>query len=233
MKLQDIEIYPGVCIDVSDPKHIGRVKANAPALFNPETMSKEGLPWIYPFTMNGYQGFSKLTVGSKIWIFLIRPIDEFWYLPMFELHQDTRDIISEDESDYEESEVLISRNMGSVGVYMYFSPSKGIMMNYGDNSKINITPNNEIFITSGNGNITIKNNEVYIGDKKAIEDKIHAADGDTVKKALSTLAVDLGNFAQALNSWPYTNGLGVLVSEMQAHLSSYLENVPVKHTFVN
>ena len=73
-------------IDVSDPKHIGRVKANAPALFNPETMSKEGLPWIYPFTMNGYQGFSKLTVGSKIWIFLVRPIDEFWYIPMFELH---------------------------------------------------------------------------------------------------------------------------------------------------
>ena len=140
MKLQDFKIIPGTVIDVADPKFIGRVKADAPGLFNSEVMSKEGMPWIYPFVMQGYQRFSKLTNGSKIWILTNKY--EFWYWPMFELNQDTRDIISAEESDYDEAEVLLSRNMGDNSVYIYYTPSKGIQIQQGKNTFINLTSDN-------------------------------------------------------------------------------------------
>lgn len=164
MKLQEAEILPGTVIDINDPKFLGRVKAEVPTVFNSAEMNKEGLPWIYPLSLNGYQTFSTLRVGSKIWVLKDKDNNEFWYWPLFELNNDVRDIISSNESDYEESEVLFARNMGSVSVYMYFNPTDGIMIKYGDNSHINITPNNEIFIKSGNGKITIKEDHVYIGD---------------------------------------------------------------------
>lgn len=164
MKLEDFRIIPGTVIDVADPKFIGRVKADAPGLFNSEVMNKEGLPWIYPFSMPGYQRFSKLTNGSKIWILTNKDYQEFWYWPMFELNQDTRDIISSEESDYDEAEVLLSRNMGDNSVYIYYTPSKGIMIQQGENTFINLTSDNKIYTKAGDGQVLIENNNVYIGD---------------------------------------------------------------------
>ncbi len=166
MKLQDFKIIPGTVIDVADPKFIGRVKADAPGLFNSEVMNKEGMPWIYPFVVQGYQRFSKLTNGSKIWILTNNDYHEFWYWPMFELNQDTRDIISAEESDYDEAEVLLSRNMGDNSVYIYYTPSKGIQIQQGENTFINLTSDNKIYTTAGDGQVLIENNNVYIGDKE-------------------------------------------------------------------
>ena len=68
MKFSETELLPGVVIDVDDPKMLGRVKATVPTLFDENIMNKEGMPWIYPLTMIGYQGFSKLQKGSKIYL---------------------------------------------------------------------------------------------------------------------------------------------------------------------
>ena len=120
MKLSDYEFFPGSIIDVADPKYQGRVKANVPTLFDP-SMNKDGLPWIYPFTMGGNQSFSKMTEGSKIWVFRNRTnYNEFWYVPMFELKADTRELLGSDDT-YENGEVLLSRNMGSMSVYIYYN----------------------------------------------------------------------------------------------------------------
>ena len=94
MKLKECKVIPGVVIDVSDPKYIGRVKADSPGLFDSSVMNKEGMPWLYPLGMGGYQSFSKLRTGSKIWILTDEDYHEFWYWPMFELNTDTRKIIS-------------------------------------------------------------------------------------------------------------------------------------------
>lgn len=166
MDLKDCKILPGVVIDVEDPKYIGRVKADAPGLFNSEVMNKDGLPWIYPLIMNGYQRFSKLMNGSKIWILTDMNYTEFWYWPMFELNDDSKDIISKDESDYEQSEILLSRNMGDNSVYIYYSPSQGIMLKNSENTFINIKSNNEIELTAGEGHVIIKNDKVYLGKGK-------------------------------------------------------------------
>ena len=59
MLFKDIEAIPGVVIDAEDPENLLRVKAAVPGIFDPGTMKKEALPWIYRFPMCGYQQYSK------------------------------------------------------------------------------------------------------------------------------------------------------------------------------
>jgi electron transport complex protein RnfC len=121
MKFNETELLPGVVIDVNDPKKLGRVKATVPTLFDEAVMNREGMPWIYPLTMTGYQGFSKLMAGSKIWVFKQQSKPrEFWYIPMFELNQNTRTVLE----NYEEPEVLIE---GLKIVLSLFKNAKGII----------------------------------------------------------------------------------------------------------
>lgn len=165
MDLSDYKVLPGVVIDVNDPKHIGRVKADSPGLFNSNEMNKEGMPWIYPLTMSGYQRFSKLINGSKIWIITNKEqYTEFWYIPMFQLNDDSKDIICKEESDYDNSEILLSRNLGDNSVYIYYSPSKGIMLQNSKNTYINLDSDNKIEIKAGDANITLKDNKVFAGN---------------------------------------------------------------------
>ena len=192
MKLSEAELLPGVCIDIKDPTYLGRVKAEVPTVFNSQEMSKEGLPWIYPLNLNGYQSFSALREGSKIWVLKDKDNTEFWYWPMFELNEDVREIISSDESDYIESEVVFARNMGTSSVYLYFNPTEGIMLKCGDNSLINITPNNEIFVKAGDGRVTIKNDHVYIGDGEEGEPAVL---GDKLKNLLQEMSSIFGGMS--------------------------------------
>ena len=203
MNLEDYKIIPGVVIDVSDPKYIGRVKADSPGLFDSSVMSKEGLPWIYPLSMSGYQRFSKLRNGSKIWIMTDKKNKEFWYWPMFELNSDTRNIISGEESDYAESEVLLSRNNGDNAIYIYYSPSNGIMFQNSDNTLINIKSNNEIEIKAGKGNILIKDNIVYSGNKDV--DYTNAVLGDKLEEILKLLFDYLRALNNGMLANPYTS----------------------------
>ena len=205
MNLKDFKIIPGVVIDVADPKFIGRVKADAPGLFNSEVMNKEGLPWIYPFVMPGYQRFSKLNNGSKIWIMTNNDYHEFWYWPMFELNEDTRNIISKDESNYQEAEVLLSRNMGDVSVYIYYSPSDGIMIKQGENTFIQLTPDNKIITKAGDGQVLIENNNVYIGDTETSKMQ-KTVMGDNLVQMLNALKSALEQL-QTLSMGGYTANL--------------------------
>ena len=184
MDLSNFKIFPGVVIDIDDPKKIGRVKASAPGLFNPDVMSKEALPWIYPSNMTGYQSFSALRNGRKIWIITDKEYHEFWYWPMFEINSDTKDILSDDE-DYKDGEVLLARNNGDMGVYIYYSPSKGIIIQNTDNTFINVTNENKIIIKSGNNGIEIKDDKVSIGN---LDDKMSkVVKGEELKLILNNL----------------------------------------------
>lgn len=164
MNLSDYEFFPGSIIKVDDPKYLGRVKAIVPTVFD-TSMNEEGLPWIYPFTMSGYQRFSKMKEGSKIWVLKNKTnYTEFWYIPMFELNEDTRNLNGGDDDVYSDSEVLLSRNLGTMSVYVYFNKKDGIMIQYGDNNFININPDSEIILNAGDGKILISGNHVYVGD---------------------------------------------------------------------
>lgn len=226
MRLQNAEIIPGTVIDIDDPKHIGRVKAEVPTVFNSSTMSTDGLPWIYPLSMPGYQYFSALRVGSKIWLLKNDDNTEFWYIPFPELNDDVREIITANDGDYEESEVLFARNMGSVSVYMYYNPTEGFMIKYGDNSLINVTPNNEVFIQAGKGKVTIKNDHVYAGDGEEGEPAVY---GDKLKDLLQKLSSTFGQMAGKCAN-PYISVLGPDFLKLQTDISSALPNLLCKNT---
>lgn len=191
MKFKDTELLPGVIIEAEDPKKLGRVKATVPGLFDGETMNIEGMPWIYPLMMNSYQHFSKMLKGSKIWVFKQdKNYKEFWYIPMFELNQNTRDIVA----DYDYPEILISRDVGDASVLAYYTDDNGIMLQIGNDNFINIKPDTSITLHSGTAQIDLKDGKVYIGDGNAEE---VAVLGNTLQNVLSTLATDLKNCSNA------------------------------------
>lgn len=229
MKLSDYEFFPGSIIDVEDPKYQGRVKANAPTLFDP-SMNKDGLPWIYPFTMSGLQRFSKMTEGTKIWVLRnINNYNEFWYIPMFELTQDSRDLINSDDN-YENGEILLSRNMGNMSVYIYYNDTDGIVIKYGDNNMITINPDSEVILQAGSGKIKISDNHVYLGDG---EDGEPAVMGDKLKSILSQLSTDLSSLGSTATPNPYTTALGPGFMQASSNISSALGNLLAKNTNVD
>ena len=228
MKFKDVELLPGVVIDAKDPKMLGRVKATVPTLFDNSSMDVKGMPWIYPISMIGYQGFSKLQEGSKIWVYKTEGnYREFWYMPMFEANSDTRGIIA----DYEEPDVLISRSAGANSVYIYYTDKQGIMMKLGENSFINMKANGEILAKSSNGQVSIRDNKVYIGTDKAEQPAIL---GNNLDQVLAQLASDIQKVAEAANTSPYTTALFQPLSTASQNLSQGIgDNIKCKDTIVS
>lgn len=223
MKFSDYEFFPGVVTDVADPKYVGRVKATVPTIFD-SSMNTDGLPWIYPFTMFGWhQGFAKVREGAKIWVFRnINNHNEFWYVPMFELTDSTKGLIEGD--NYEDANVLISRDIQGSSVYVYYNSSDGIMIKYGDDNLVNITPNGELIAQAGSGKVVIKNNHVYVGDGEKGE---KAVLGETLKSILSGFFNDVVSSAPAAappiaGSAPYAAKISAAATAANARLNSML-----------
>jgi len=188
MDLSQCIVLPGIVIDVEDPKHIGRVKAMVPTIFDSDYMNKEAMPWIYPFGMCGYQRFSKLENGRKIWVLYNKENEEeYWYWPMFEQTEETKEITQ----GYDATEVLLSRTAGEDGnIFIYYNNADGIVMKIGE-TKINITSNNEIHITDAKSSIKIVGGIITIG--KEGDDGEKAIMGEKLQSALNTLAGNLKN----------------------------------------
>lgn len=226
MKFSETELLPGVVTDVDDPKLLGRVKATVPTLFDENIMNKEGMPWIYPLTMIGYQGFSKLQKGSKIWVFKQKGKPrEFWYIPMFELNKNTRDVVE----NYKEPEVLISRSAGTESVYIYYTDAEGIQLKIGSENYVNIKPDSSITLKSGNARVDLKEGKIYIGDGNAIEPSIL---GNKLFDALSNLSKNLGAIA-GMCSNPFTLPLATTFQQASTMLSQDIQNIRCDNTFIN
>lgn len=228
MKFKDVELLPGVVIDVEDPKMLGRIKCVIPGVFDTSTMDKEGMPWIYPISMIGYQGFSKLQEGSKVWVFVQENnYREFWYMPMFEANADTRQIIS----DYDEPDVLISRSAGANSVYIYYTDKQGIMLKLGDNSFINMKANGEILAKSTEGQVSIRDGKVYVGDENAKE---QAVLGNSLDKVLGQLASDLMSLGTKAAGSPYTSPLSQPFMDASNNLQQGIgKNILCDYTIVS
>jgi len=197
MKLDKCEVLPGVVIDVEDPKHIGRVKAMVPTWFDADVMQKDALPWIYPAGMGGYQRFSKLENGRKIWVLHNKENDlEYWYWPMFEETDGTKQIVD----PYDSTEVLLSRTCGEGSVYIYYNDSEGIVAKIGE-TKINITTTNEIHITDSKSNIKIVGGIITIG--KEGDSGEMTVMGETLQKALIDLGQKITNLGTKMAGGQY------------------------------
>lgn len=228
MNFAETELLPGVVTDVDDPKKLGRVKATVPTLFDDSIMSKDGLPWIYPLTMIGYQGFSKLMTGSKIWVFKQKSKPrEYWYIPMFEMNQNTRTVLE----NYQEPEVLISRSAGNESIYIYYTDKEGIMLKYGESNFINIKPDSSIIMRAGESMVELKNGKVYLGDgKNDVQEP--AIMGNKLFETLNNLSNGLNAVAAACNT-PWTFPLRTPLQEMSANLLDDIQTIRCEFTLNN
>jgi len=200
MDLSQCIVLPGIVIDVNDPKHIGRVKAMVPTIFDSDYMNKEAIPWIYPFGMCGYQRFSKLENGRKIWVLHNKENDEeYWYWPMFEQTEETKEITQ----GYDATEVLLSRTAGDDGnVFVYYNNADGLVAKVGE-TKINITSNNEIHITDAKSSIKIVGGIITIG--KEGDDGEQTVMGQTLQDALIYLGSTLQHIGELMSHKQYVS----------------------------
>ena len=171
MKLSNVEVVPGVIVDTKDPKKLGRVKINAPALMRGnnsgdtygvvETIDNNVLPWVYPLTMSRYQSFSKQLEGMKVWVLNnTENYNEYWYIPMFDYIDVTENIVSEKYDN--DVEVLMSRKNGDGSAAIYYDRSGGHVTQINDYSW-NMTPGGDITCHSEQGDIDIRGGHVYMG----------------------------------------------------------------------
>ncbi len=202
MKLSDCEVLPGIIINVDDPEKRGRVKASVPTWFDTSVMDEEALPWIEPGPTSGYQRFSKMECGTKIYVFKNTKNNyEYYYLCMPNINTDTNNAIG----DYTSSEVLLSRSTGKSGsVFVYYNDKEGLVSKLGD-TKIQISPNKEIHITDNKSSFDIIDGVISIGKN---ENQEYIVMGETLQKLLTDLGGDLQNIGTAMSSMPFVSPLG-------------------------
>lgn len=208
MKLKDVELIPGVVVEDKDPMYLGRVKVAAPGEFDVDTMDIRDMFWVYPILPQwGYQGFSRLLKGSKVWLIKnTANYYEYWYIPYFEMNDNTFNVVNTDEKYV--ADVVISRIANSMNVQFYYNDLNGFCQILGF-ANINMRPDGTIFINSGGSDRGASN--IYMNAKvnqigwDPEEDKYQwAARGENLAAFIGDLQKDLTNLATLAKSSPYT-----------------------------
>ena len=221
MDFSDYEFLPGTVINVEDPEKRGRIKAAVPTWFDTNVMQEEALPWIVPSSMGGYQRFSKLELGSKVWVIHKKKSNkEYWYLPLFELDDKTQEIVN----DYDAPEVLLSRSDGNSGVYVYYNTKDGLVLKNGDLEVI-LNNDKEIHITDGTSSFELKGSKITIGNGNTNQSTLM---GENVKDLLVKFAGELSAIGQKMTANPYTSFIAPdfikCASEMQQSCNNILSD---------
>ncbi len=198
MKLSNVEMVLGVCVSNNDPKKLGRIKVTSPGRFDTATMAIEGLPWVYPLTTNGYQSYSTITEGGKVWLIDNKDnSDEFWYIPYHELNADTKGAIGGDV----DTDVCFSRNVGGKLVQLYHNSTDGVVLRNAD-TVVKLASDGACVIESDNGTIRIEGNTVYCGKKDGAQEPM--VRGNVLQDILNNLAKNLKSLWQTSAQNPYT-----------------------------
>lgn len=218
MKLKDVELIPGVVVDSDDPKKIGRVKATVPGVLDSTVMTIEGMPWIYPLTMAGYQQYSKLIPGSKIWVFKIENnMKELWYIPLFQLNSDLTERIKGEISD-----VIFHRTYGSNTATMYYTENNGINMEVGDSAHIHVKPDSTIDMFANNAKLKL-DTKVKVGGDEASEQMVR---GNKLQSLLRNLSNNIKDLASAASSDPTKTGhLVPSITNMSSQIDSVINDI--------
>lgn len=238
MKLANVEMIPAVVVDDNDPMFLGRVKVSAPGEFDVDTMNIDDMFWIYPFPVGGYQAFSHMLKGTKVW--LLKNTEnyyEYWYLPYFEMNANTFKLVNS-KSRYD-ADVLVSRSNGANDIQAYYNNEDGFVHKIGF-AAINIMTDGTISITSGGSeaseaefHVNSKTNNIGFDG----EERQPAALGKNTSHFISDIQTLLMNLATTCGSNPYTAHLVKPLNDGANTISKYLpdnkEDVQAKHVNIN
>lgn len=226
MDLLNYELLPGVISSVKDDEHLGRLKVTLPGYETPENMKVEAMPWVYPLSMTGtYQGFTKMTEGAKVWVLVNKKNNyERWYWPMFELNENTKKIVS----GYDNTEVLVSRDVGGNNVYIYYTDSNGIVLSIGE-SKINICPNGNIYLTDSNGGyINVKDGSIYLNT----EGQEVVPKGNTLQAVLQDFAGKIEKIGSEMTSNAFVSSHGEALMNAASKFKEDLNDILSKNVYI-
>lgn len=240
MKLADVEMIPGVVVDDEDPKFLGRLKISAPGEFEVDSMDINDMFWVYPFPVGGYQSFSHMLKGSKVWLIKnTKNYYEYWYLPYFEMNANTFNLVNS-KKKYD-ADVIVSRSDGSNNIQMYYNPEDGFNQKIGFAS-INIMPDGTISITTGGAapsagtfHTNSKNNEIgYDGGEYPRQ---FAVMGENLHKLLDELNGKFKTLATTAAPCPFTSHLAKTLNEICDTISDYTnggeKDIKAQYTKVN
>lgn len=244
MKLKNVELIPGVVVDDLDPKYLGRVKVSAPGEFDPSTADIETMFWAYPILPQwGYQGFSRLLRGSKVW--LIKNTEnyyEYWYVPYFEMYQNTYDLVNSDEKYV--ADVVVSRVDNGKNVQIYYNSPDGIKLLL-QKGYVQLHPNGDINIetgleTEGDGKFNVNSQKSTIIWKDEKTKKVQpAALGDNVAHYIKDCGEQFSLLSTAALTSPYTHHLSKMFSNLSQICMKYASGQPneddvrAMHVYIN
>lgn len=216
MLFKDIEAIPGVVIDAEDPENLLRVKAAVPGIFDPGTMSKKALPWVYRFPMGGYQQYSKMMTGSRIWVLRnTKNYYEFWYIPFSNLNSNTL------KAAKSEADVLISRYTGESDAQLYYNKEEGFKTILGSNYIQLDSDGNTINMSNGYSS-KIYGEHYYVGEDGGEYEPMVL--GKKLTKLFKQLSSDLDELASVAESSPYTSQLSMPIRKIKLNIDkSYPE----------
>ena len=216
MLFKDIEAIPGVVIDAEDPENLLRVKAAVPGIFDPGTMQKEALPWVYRFPMCGYQQYSKLMTGTRIWVLRnTKNYYEFWYIPFSDLNDNTL------RAAKSEADVLISRYTGEANAQLYYNAEEGFKTIL-DSNYIQLDTNGNVINMSNGYSSKVYGEHYYAGkDGGAYEPMVL---GNKLTNLFKQISSGLDALASAAESSPYTSQLSAPIRKIKSNIdNNYLE----------
>lgn len=220
MLFKDIEAIPGVVIDAEDPDNLLRVKAAVPGIFDPATMKTEALPWIYRFPMCGYQHYSKLMSGSRIWVLRnTKNYYEFWYIPFSDFNPNTLEAAKSD------ADVLISRYTGDGNAQLYYNSEEGFKMVLGPNYMQLDTNGNAISMSNGYSS-KVQGEHYYVGKDGGNYEPMVL--GNKLAALFKQISSDLAELATTAASSPWTSELSGPIRNIKLNIDKNYTEITSK-----
>lgn len=208
MILAAAQIRPGRVLKVEDEK--GTIKAMCCGLFSEED-DPNNLPPVYPFPLGCANTFSSPKVDDEVWVmfFSDNPM-ELFYLRKDNFPENLQDVLSQ---DYEDCEVLASRELASGMVQIYFTNGDGWIIRNVD-SVIQMRADGSILLDTGSDNrkIDICDNSISLGSEGGSQ---HTAGyGDEIAKEFRNIGIILKGISKAAGTNPYTIAINKAISTL-------------------
>jgi hypothetical protein len=212
----DTTPWLGEVVDIEDPLKIGRVRVKVFGKF--DEIPTTDIPWAYPannVTAGSDSGGGFFSVPKMGSIVSVRFDNGNLYHPEYYYVQKiSNEVKAEIENSYPNAHVIIYDTVTEGALKIFFTEEKGLMFDYKE-TRINVKPDNSLFIDNPNGDsIELKNdgNITIITSKKATVKSpavvIDAADTIELGKGAVERLVLGDTFMAFFNSHTHIGNLG-------------------------